>query len=210
MCGGIPLLPTQAGMRGWACVPGFTCWSPLLAWLSLCFCPSAARNILGPVSRSPVRLLLLVLVWFVFCFCFFRFVFLFLCLCVGVCCSLLGCVWFPSCVLLFILSAFVSLHTILPFRGGGGLVALVAACMYGHTFRSLCVRRVGVGIITRLLVLVGAAIVLFYLAAAYTREYWRHTLCSLCKLACGAGHNFPATPLGHLCWCGYRCALSVA
>ena len=95
MCGSLPayklqryaaaylLLPMQAGMRGRACVHRFTSLLPLLAWLSLCFSPSTARNILGPVFRSPVRLFLLVLVWFVFCFCFFLFgflVFVFLCL----------------------------------------------------------------------------------------------------------------------------------
>ena len=37
----------------------------------------------------------------------------------------------------------------------------------------------------------------------------RHTVCSLCKRACGGGHVFGASHLGYLCWCGYRCAFLV-
>ena len=33
-----------------------------------------------------------------------------------------------------------------------------------------------------------------------------HTFCSLCQQACGGAHVFPASPLGYLCWRGYRCA----
>ena len=94
-----------------------------------------------------------------FGFCFFVFV------CVV---PSLGCVWLPPCVPFFILSPFLSLHTILLFRGGGGLVLLAAACMCGHTFRSLCLRRAGVGMITQsqvLVFLVGAGMVMLYLAA---------------------------------------------
>ena len=88
------LLPMQAGMRGGACLPGFTSWLPLLARLTLCFSRSVACNIIGALSRWPVWLLLLLLVWFVFCFCFFCSVFCF-CVFVFACVVLsLGCVWF--------------------------------------------------------------------------------------------------------------------
>ena len=63
----------------------------------------------------------------------------------------------------------MSLRTILLFEaGGGGLVVLVAACMYWQTFRSLCVRCARVGMITRLhslVFLVCVVIVMLYLAA---------------------------------------------
>ena len=42
-------------------------------------------------------------------------------------------------------SPFLSLPTMLRVRGGGGRFVLAAACWYGHTLRSLFVRRAGVG-----------------------------------------------------------------
>ena len=35
--GGIALAPYESGLGGWACSLGYTLWSPLLVWLSLCF-----------------------------------------------------------------------------------------------------------------------------------------------------------------------------
>ena len=42
-------------------------------------------------------------------------------------------------------SPFLSLHTMLRVRGGGGRVVLAAACWYRHTLRSLFVWCTGVG-----------------------------------------------------------------
>ena len=107
------------------------------------------------MSRRPVLLSLLVHVWFLF--------FAFVCVILS-----FGCVWLPPCVLRIILSPFMPLHTILLFRGDGGLVVLAATWMYGDTFRSLCVRRAGLGTVSwlhLLVFLVGAVTVMLFLAA---------------------------------------------
>ena len=115
-CGGGHLF--SATYLGYLCWCGYRCAFPIFVALR-----STACNILALVSRRPVRLLLLVHVWFLLS------VFVFVVLS-------LGCVWLPPCVLHIILSPFLSLHTILLFRGVDGLVVLAATCMYGHTFRS--------------------------------------------------------------------------
>ena len=43
-------------------------------------------------------------------------------------------------------SPFLSLHTMLLVRGGGGCVVLAATCLCGHAFRSPSVQRAGVGV----------------------------------------------------------------
>ena len=150
--------------------------------------------------------IMLVLVWFVFYFCFFEFVFLvfvFLCLCV---------VFFPLVVCRSLRASFLSFFhpscPSIPFCFSAAMVALLRlwrhVCTGIHTFCSLCVRRVGVGVVTHS-VLVGAAMGMLYLAV----EYGRHTFCSLRERVCGGGHVSSTTPLGHLCWRGYRCAFLV-
>ena len=91
------------------------------------------------------------------------------------CCFLFLCVLYVSLVACGSLCAFVyvrpsyhpfTLHTILLFPCDGGLVLLATACMYGHTFCCLCVRRAGMGMFTRLhllVILVGVVIVGLFL-----------------------------------------------
>ena len=144
VCGGGRVL--SATPLGYLCWRGYRCaFLVCVAWRS------AACNILalgGPCCCC--------------CLCMFVF-FVFVCVVL-----FFGCVWLPSCVLLILLSPFMPLHTILLFRGDGGLVVLVATCMYGHTFRSLCVWHAAVGMVSQShlpVFLVSAIIVILFLAA---------------------------------------------
>ena len=125
----------------------------------------------------------------------------------------LGCAWPSPYILHIILSHFLSLYIILPFRSGGGLVVLSAACMYGHTFRSLCVRRAGVGMVTPLggvsfCMYASGFVTYLALPAAAGLCECGHTFHSLCGPV-GAGMALGYTSLvTFIHWRGYHCAFS--